>query len=52
MTLILQGNDVLRYHPETGLPLTAEDFTITEMADGRTIYHIGDINNQLNGDQT
>jgi hypothetical protein len=51
MTVILQGDDVLRYHPITGLPLTYDDFTRTEMADGRIVIQLGDMNNPLSGEQ-
>lgn len=47
MTIVLQGDDVLRYHPETGLPLVPEDFIITVDSDGRKVYHLGDCNQQI-----
>jgi hypothetical protein len=47
MTIVLQGDDVLRYHPETGLPLVPEDFTFTIDADGRKIFQLGDCNNTI-----
>jgi len=51
MTVILQGDDIMRYHPVTGLPLTDDDFTRTEMADGRIVIQLGDMNNPLTGEQ-
>ena len=49
MNVILQGDDVLRYHPETGMPLTPEDFVVTIDSYGCTVYHLGDYNNQVDG---
>lgn len=49
MTLILQGDDQLRYHPETGLPIGPEDYTVTELSDGRRVYNFGDCNSQVGG---
>ena len=51
MTVILQGDDVLRYHLITGIPLSYDDFTRTEMADGRIVIQLGDMNNPLTGEQ-
>ena len=44
MTVILQGDDIMRYHPVTGLPLTDDDFT-------RIVIQLGDMNNPLTGEQ-
>jgi hypothetical protein len=51
MTIVLQGDDVLRYHPETGLPLVPEDFEFTIDSDGRKIFHLGDCNKPKERDE-
>lgn len=51
MIIILQGKDLLKYHPITGKPINKRYINTQIIADGREIIMLGDCGKKITEDE-